>query len=182
MESQDFLTPPSRWEVHRILSTLLNGKKVSESSPAPETTGSEQTQNVEKESPPKETGGTGSSEDNSDDKTNLKRKSIFSFGQPPAKTKCSELDLYLSEPVLENGSSLFYWKSALRFPQLQDVARKLLAAPASSGGFDRLYPMATCIVKAKRNHLLPHTTERLLLYKNSAKVKPGNKVNGAPKQ
>lgn len=151
-----------------------------------ETTSSEQAeqQSEGKESPPKETGGTGSSDDNSDDVngTSLKRKSIFSFGQPPAKTKCSELDLYLSEPVLENGSSLFYWKSAIRFPQLQDVARKLLAAPASSGGFDRLYPMATCIVKAKRNHLPPHTTERLLLYKNSAKVKAGNKVSEAPKQ
>uniref|UniRef100_A0A3Q0QVU7 MYB proto-oncogene like 2 n=1 Tax=Amphilophus citrinellus TaxID=61819 RepID=A0A3Q0QVU7_AMPCI len=93
----------------------------------------------------------------------------------------SEFDVYLSEPLCESNSSLLYWKSASRFPKLQGIAKKLLVVPASSGGFDRLGPMAACIVKAKRNRLPPHTTERLLLYKNSVKTKTIKKPNGAAK-
>lgn len=125
------------------------------------------------------------SHDSSDemvDGNDLKRKSIFNFLQPPAKAmKTSELDLYLTEPLLESNSSLSYWKSASRFPNLQNVAKKLLAVPATSGGFDRLCPMAACIVRAKRNHLPPHTTERLLLYKNCLKTKAGKKSSGITK-
>ncbi|XP_020493786.2 v-myb avian myeloblastosis viral oncogene homolog-like 2a isoform X1 [Labrus bergylta] len=112
----------------------------------------------------------------------LKRKSIFNFLQPPAKTtKMTELDVYLAEPLWESNYSLLFWKSAARFPQLQRLAMKLLAIPATSGGFDRFCPMAACIVRAKRNHLPPHTTERLLLYKNSLKTKTGKKRDGVAK-
>uniref|UniRef100_A0A3P8V795 Uncharacterized LOC103391887 n=1 Tax=Cynoglossus semilaevis TaxID=244447 RepID=A0A3P8V795_CYNSE len=100
----------------------------------------------------------------------LKRKSIFNFLQQPAKMKkMSEFEVYLEEPLLEVSSTLLYWKSATRFPLLQSVARKLLAVPATAGGFDRLFPMAACIMKARRNHLSPQTTERLFLYQNSFK-------------
>lgn len=111
----------------------------------------------------------------------LKRKSIFNFLQPPAKMKTSELDVYLSEAPVDNSSIVLFWKSATRFPQLQSIAKKLLAVPATSGGFDRLFPMAACIVRAKRNRLPPHTTERLLLYKNSLKTKTVRKSSGATK-
>ncbi|KAL1021401.1 hypothetical protein UPYG_G00012820 [Umbra pygmaea] len=108
---------------------------------------------------------------------NLKRKSIFSFLQPPAKaTKLSELDQYLSEPVLDgDDSTLVFWRDASRFPQLQRAARKLLAVPATSGGLDRLFAMASCIVRAKRSRLPPHTTERLLLYRESLRGKDGRR-------
>ncbi|XP_060930984.1 v-myb avian myeloblastosis viral oncogene homolog-like 2a [Limanda limanda] len=111
----------------------------------------------------------------------LKRKSIFSFLQLPAKTikSESELDMYLAEPLWESNSSLLFWKSADRFPMLQAIAKKLLAVPATSGGFDRLFPMAACIVRAKSNHLPHHTTERLLIYKDSTKTV--KKHNGASK-
>uniref|UniRef100_H3D389 HAT C-terminal dimerisation domain-containing protein n=1 Tax=Tetraodon nigroviridis TaxID=99883 RepID=H3D389_TETNG len=125
------------------------------------------------------------SSDSSDDMAegdHLKRKSIFNFLQPPAKAvKMSELDVYLSEPLVESSSSLSYWKCAAGFPQLQRLSRKLLAVPATSGGFDRLYPMAACIVRARRNHLPPHTTERLLLYKNSLNTKVVKKSIGVSK-
>lgn len=112
----------------------------------------------------------------------LKRKSIFTFLNTPAKTmKRSELDVYLSEPLWENSSTVLYWKSATRFPKLQGIAKKLLAIPATSGGFDRLCQMAACIVRAKRNRLPPHTTERLLLYKNSLKSKHGKKPSRVSK-
>uniref|UniRef100_A0A8C8K2V2 V-myb avian myeloblastosis viral oncogene homolog-like 2a n=1 Tax=Oncorhynchus tshawytscha TaxID=74940 RepID=A0A8C8K2V2_ONCTS len=109
----------------------------------------------------------------------LKRKSIFGFLQPAAKTmKLSELDQYLSEPVLHgNCSTQVFWRDASRFPQLQRTARRLLAVPATSGGFDRLFPMASCIVRAKRSRLPPHTTERLLLYRESLKGKDGKTSN-----
>ena len=111
----------------------------------------------------------------------LKRKSIFNFLQLPAKTMKSEseLDMYLAEPLLESNSSLLFWKAADRFPMLQGIAKKLLAVPATSGGFDRLFPMAACIVRAKSNDLPHHTTERLLLYKDSTKTV--KKHNGASK-
>uniref|UniRef100_A0A8C7HC23 MYB proto-oncogene like 2 n=1 Tax=Oncorhynchus kisutch TaxID=8019 RepID=A0A8C7HC23_ONCKI len=115
---------------------------------------------------------------------NLKRKSIFSFLQPAAKSmRLSELDQYLSEPVLDgDGSTQVFWRDASRFPQLQRAARKLLAVPATSGGFDRLFPMASCIVRAKRSRLPPHTTERLLIYRESLRAKDGrSNFNGATK-
>ncbi|XP_070300488.1 v-myb avian myeloblastosis viral oncogene homolog-like 2a isoform X1 [Salvelinus sp. IW2-2015] len=115
---------------------------------------------------------------------NLKRKSIFSFLQSAAKSmKLSELDQYLSEPVLDgDGSTQVFWRDASRFPQLQRAARKLLAVPATSGGFDRLFPMASCIVRAKRSRLPPHTTERLLIYREFLRGKDGrSNSNGATK-
>ncbi|KPP68987.1 hypothetical protein Z043_112291, partial [Scleropages formosus] len=104
---------------------------------------------------------------------NIKRKKVFSFFQPAAKTmKFSELDVYLSEPLLDGNCCIqAFWKEAARFPQLQSLSRKLLAVPATSGGFDRLFPLAGCIVKARRSNLPPHTTERLLLYRDSLKLK-----------
>lgn len=109
----------------------------------------------------------------SQEDSNIKRKAIFSFLQPAAKTlKLSALDIYLSEPALDGDACpLAFWRDATRFPDLQIVSRKFLAIPATSGGFDRLFPMASCIVRARRNRLPPHTTERLLLYRESLKPK-----------
>ncbi|KAG9337485.1 hypothetical protein JZ751_028676 [Albula glossodonta] len=106
---------------------------------------------------------------------NIKRKKIFSFFQPAAKTmKLSELDLYLSGPLLDgDASTQMFWREAHRFPQLQSLSRKLMAVPATSGGFDRLFPLASCIVRARRSKLPPHTTERLLLYRETLKMKGG---------
>ncbi|KAL4646388.1 zinc finger BED domain-containing protein 4-like [Arapaima gigas] len=103
--------------------------------------------------------------------SSIKRKKIFSFFQQAAKT-FSELDLYLSELLLDGDcSSQAFWKEAVRFPQLRSLSRKLLAVPATSGGFDRLFPLAGCIVRARRSKLPPHTTERLLLYRDSLRLK-----------
>uniref|UniRef100_A0AAY4B7I9 Uncharacterized protein n=1 Tax=Denticeps clupeoides TaxID=299321 RepID=A0AAY4B7I9_9TELE len=84
----------------------------------------------------------------------------------------SEVDQYLAEPLMEGSTSpQAFWKAACRFPQLQNICRWLLAIPAASGGFDRLFPMAICILRARRNRLAAYTTERLLLYKESVKTK-----------
>ena len=92
---------------------------------------------------------------------------------PPGAPTLSELEGYLSEPLLEGDAPLLFWKAARRFPKLQSMARRLLAIPATSGGFPRLYPMAASIVKAKRSRLPPHTTERLLLFRESVRWKQG---------
>ncbi|RXM94458.1 Myb-related protein B [Acipenser ruthenus] len=104
--------------------------------------------------------------------SNLKRKKIFSFFQPATKSvKLSELDMYLTEGLLDgDASAQAYWKEATRFPQLQSIARKLLSVPATSGGFERLFPIAGCIVRARRSKLPPHTTERLLLFRQTVKA------------
>ncbi|XP_073679580.1 v-myb avian myeloblastosis viral oncogene homolog-like 2a [Garra rufa] len=84
--------------------------------------------------------------------------------------KVPELHQYLSEPLSEGDISVqSFWKEATRFPRLQSACRKILAAPASSGGFKRLFPLASCIVRARRNRLPEHTTERLLLYREFRK-------------
>ncbi|KAK1156203.1 hypothetical protein AOXY_G26333 [Acipenser oxyrinchus oxyrinchus] len=104
--------------------------------------------------------------------SNLKRKKIFSFFQPATKSvKLSEVDMYLTEGLLDgDASAQAYWKEATRFPQLQSIARKLLSVPATSGGFERLFPIAGCIVRARRSKLPPHTTERLLLFRQAVKA------------
>lgn len=106
---------------------------------------------------------------------NIKTKKIFSFMQPFAKTvNVSELDLYVSEPLLDGDASIqAFWREATRFPLLQSICHRLLAAPACSGGFKRLFPLSACVVRARRSRLPLHTTERLLLYKESLKSSSG---------
>ncbi|XP_070765891.1 v-myb avian myeloblastosis viral oncogene homolog-like 2a [Enoplosus armatus] len=190
-DETEFLTPPSKYQARTIVEATLGSMEASVS-PSAEADKDQTNNELIKEQDGKEESQAntlmeasgGSSDDNCDGVSgnDLKRKSIFNFLQPPAKTmKMSELDVYLSEPLWESNSSVLYWKSASRFPQLQGIAKKLLAVPATSGGFDRLCPMAACIVRAKRNRLPPHTTERLLLYKNSLKTKSVKKPSGATK-
>lgn len=187
-----FLTSLSKYQARAIVEATLRGTEAS-ASPSVEVDKDQTSEGVKNEQGGEEesqantvmeTSG-GSSDDNNCDEVgghNLKRKSIFNFLQPPAKTmKTSELDVYLSEPLWESNSILLYWKTATRFPQLQAFAKKLLAVPATSGGFDRLCPMAACIIRAKRNRLPPHTTERLLLYKNSLKTKTVKKPSRVTK-
>ncbi|KAL7398214.1 hypothetical protein ABVT39_006192 [Epinephelus coioides] len=187
-----FLTPPTKYEARNIVEATLRGV-VASASPVVETDKDQTSKELKKDQDGAEESrdntlmeaSGGSSDDNNCEGVSgndRKRKSIFNFLQPPAKTmKMSELDVYLAEPLWESNSSVSYWKSATRFPSLQGIARKLLAVPATSGGFDRLCPMAACIVKAKRNRLPSHTTERLLLYKNSLKTKTVKKPGGATK-
>ncbi|XP_041859355.1 v-myb avian myeloblastosis viral oncogene homolog-like 2a isoform X2 [Melanotaenia boesemani] len=186
----EFLTAPTKLEAHTLLKSSLDTTEQSAYSPVEvdkEQTDSELTEKQDVGEESQASAVMEATVDNSDgckevSGNNLKRKSSFSVLQSPTKMKrMSQLDVYLSEPLWESNYNIQYWKSALRFPQLQDIAKKLLAAPATTGGFDRLYPMAACIVKAKRNRLPPHTTERLLLYKNSIKGKADKKANGVAK-
>ncbi|KAM9344234.1 v-myb avian myeloblastosis viral oncogene homolog-like 2a isoform 2-T2 [Pholidichthys leucotaenia] len=195
-DQNEFLSPPSKSQARSIVESSLEGMESSvvltveaEKDQTNEEQRKEETVKEESQdhttSTAMQSSGCSSDDNNCDgaDEKNLKRKSIFDFLQPPAKTmKASELDLYLSEPLWDGSSSLLYWKSAARFPELQGIAKRLLAVPATSGGFDRLFPMAACIVKAKRNRLPPHTTERLLLYKNSVRTKTIKKPSRVAKQ
>lgn len=189
-EETGFLTPPSKQEARTIVETTL-GSMISSASPSLETDKDQTIEDFKNESGESQAktlmeASCGSSEENNCHgvgENSLKRKSMSHMLQPPAKiTKIPELDLYLTEPLWLNNSSALYWKSATRFPELQNIARKLLAIPATSGGFDRLSPMTSCIVRAKRNRLPPHTTERLLLYKNSLKTRTVKKPTGAVKR
>ncbi|XP_008287458.1 v-myb avian myeloblastosis viral oncogene homolog-like 2a isoform X2 [Stegastes partitus] len=190
-EQTEFLTPPSKHQARTIVESSLESMKVSavptvEADKSQKCSEMKKEQDVEGESPANTITETsdGSSDNNCDEvsQNDLKRKSIFSFLQPPAKMlKMSELDVYLSEPLLESNSSLLYWKSANQYPQLQGIAKRLLAVPATSGGFERLCPMAACIVRAKRSRLPAHTTERLLIYKNSVKTNTVKKARRVAK-
>lgn len=183
-EQTEFLMPPSKCKARTIVEARLGSSVASAARKEADQDNAAKELKVEQEKKhtDKLIEASGDSSDEMAEGDDLKRKSIFNFLQPPAKAvKVSELDVYLSEPLVESSSSLSYWKSATRFPQLQRLSRKLLAVPATSGGFDRLYPMAACIVRARRNHLPPHTTERLLLYKNSFKAKVVKKSIGVSK-
>lgn len=181
-DQMDFLRPPSKHEARTIAKEVLGNIEVPASLPVKENGVEASEKAVKKENDKEENqsgaamqardcaaGGGNRTEEGVNE---LKRKLTVELAEPPAKTpRISELSAYLSEPLVENGSSLLFWKSAERFPELQMAAKKLLSVPATSGGFDRLCPMASCIVKAKRNHLPTHTAERLLLYKNLLKTK-----------
>ncbi|XP_056278923.1 v-myb avian myeloblastosis viral oncogene homolog-like 2a isoform X3 [Pseudoliparis swirei] len=191
-DQTDFLTPLSKYQARTIVEATLESMEAS-AAPSVEADKDQMSKELKKEQDIKEESQDDTkmeaSDNGSDDansgrvgENDLKRKSIFNFLQPPAKTmKRAELDVYLSEPLWESNTSLLYWKSATRFPLLQGIAKKLLAVPATSGGFEHLCPIAACIVKAKRNRLPPHATERLLLYKNSLKTKTVKKPNGVAK-
>lgn len=175
MEDQDqtdFLRPPSKDEAWTIAEDFLESTKVSVKRPV-EKSGDQVNKEVTiKEENQGDAGPLDGGDRSAEGGNELKRKLTDSTDEPPAKSpKISELSEYLSEPLVGNGSSLQFWKSAERFPELQAAAKKLLSIPATSGGFDHLCPMASCIVKAKRNHLPTHTSERLLLYKNLLKTK-----------
>ncbi|XP_034551791.1 v-myb avian myeloblastosis viral oncogene homolog-like 2a isoform X2 [Notolabrus celidotus] len=182
-----FLTPPSKYQARAVMEAMLKSPEAS--APSSEEAdkdkrGKEYGNEESQASTLMEISGVPSNDKNCNTfcENDLKRKSVVDILHPAAKTmKMSELDVYLSEPLLESNSILLYWKSANRFPRLRGLAMKLLAIPATSGGFDRLCPMAACIVRAKRNRLPPHTTERLLLYKNSLKTKTVKKYSGAAK-
>ncbi|XP_075993191.1 v-myb avian myeloblastosis viral oncogene homolog-like 2a [Genypterus blacodes] len=184
-EGTCFLSPPSKLEARSIVEAAAgrveaSAASPSAASPSAQTNGDRTKEEENEENEENEASAPADSHNsscNGDAGNDLKRKAALSRLQPPAKSvRTSEVDLFLSEPLLDSGgSSLLYWKSAARFPRLQSVARKLLAVPATSGGFDRLCPMATCIVRAKRNRLPPHTTERLLLYRDASRAKAGTK-------
>lgn len=186
-EQTEFLIPPLKCKARTIVESRLGSSVASAVPQEADQDDADKELKVEQDVPKKKhtdelIEASGDSSDEMAEGDDLKRKSIFNFLQPPAKAvKMSELDVYLSEPLVESNSSLSFWKSATRFPQLQRLSMKLLAVPATSGGFDWLYPMAACIVRARRNHLPPHTTERLLLYKNSFKTKVLKKSTGVSK-
>ncbi|XP_054632434.1 v-myb avian myeloblastosis viral oncogene homolog-like 2a isoform X2 [Dunckerocampus dactyliophorus] len=187
-ESTGFLTALTKSEARSVVEAALASQETSANPPmeagdhqkSQERDLLQETQTIKTESAIKISAN--SSDNNVVNHVGVKRKLSDNIPhQPPSKTLTSELDMYLSEPLWANSSSLLFWKSAARFPQLQGVAKRLLAVPATSGGFDRLCPMAACIVRAKRNHMPPHTTERLLLYKNSLKTKTVKKPSGVSK-
>lgn len=182
-EQTGFLTPLSKHQARCIVESSLESLEISAVPPVEADKEQKKEQEAEEGSQTKAVAELSDGSSDCDEVSHdLKRKSIFSFLQPPAKTmKISELDVYLSEPLLETNSSLLYWRSADRFPRLQGVAKKLLAVPATSGGFDRLSPMAACIVRAKRSRLPAHTTERLLIYRNSVKNQTGKKPSRTAK-
>ncbi|XP_057686151.1 v-myb avian myeloblastosis viral oncogene homolog-like 2a isoform X2 [Corythoichthys intestinalis] len=182
-----FLTPPTKCEARNIVKVALGIQDNPEVKAEKTQTNQEHWQPPGREAETTAANLTKVSGECSDtnfdgaDLIGIKRKSDENIPQLPSKTMTSELDVYLSEPLWVNSSSLLYWKNATRFPKLQSIAKRLLAVPATSGGFDRLCPMAACIVRAKRNRMPPHTTERLLLYKNSLKPKTGKKSGGVTK-
>ncbi|XP_061527104.1 v-myb avian myeloblastosis viral oncogene homolog-like 2a [Phycodurus eques] len=185
-----FLTPPTKCEARTAVQAALGSQAGSANPAAMEEDHQKKQESSQpldggEETPtanPTEVSGR-SSDDNCDvvSCVGVKRKADDNVPQLLSKTVTSELDVYLSEPLWGNGSGLLYWKSASRFPKLQGIAKKLLAVPATSGGFDRLCPIAACIIRAKRNRIPPHTTERLLLYKNSLKTKTVKKSGGGTK-
>lgn len=174
----EFLRPPSKDEARAIAEDILESTDVPASLPVEENgdegnKGAAKTEEKQCSAAMEACDRAADGGDRTQEGGNeLKRKLTDKLDEPQAKTpKISKLSAYLSEPLVENTSSLLFWKSAERFPELQATAKKLLSIPATSGGFDRLCPMASCIVKAKRNHLPTHTSERLLLYKNLLKTK-----------
>ena len=80
-----------------------------------------------------------------------------------------EIDDYVSivhtDEDIKKGSLEFWKNSGLRFPLLQQLAKRYLSVPATSAPIERVFSTAGKILKQDRNRLLPQNFERLLFLK-----------------
>ena len=85
-------------------------------------------------------------------------------------TASSEIDQYLSEDVQEC-DSLSYWQvNASRYPNLSTLARKHLAAPATSAPVESLFSVAGKIFRPERCLLADKTFESLMFIRCNSNV------------
>jgi hypothetical protein len=78
-----------------------------------------------------------------------------------------ELEQYLQEPGIDmDADPLLWWKNReSKYPTLAHMARIFLSLPASSAPSERVFSMATDVLRPKRKKLLPDRVSRLMLLK-----------------
>lgn len=84
---------------------------------------------------------------------------------PPKKNRIAvELDAYLSEEILHKDHCPFAWwkKYSLKFPNMSQMAKVYLSAPASTVYSERLFSEAGNVYEKKRSRLLPERAESLV--------------------
>ncbi|XP_029964349.1 zinc finger BED domain-containing protein 4-like [Salarias fasciatus] len=86
-----------------------------------------------------------------------------------ATTAMSQLNLYLSEPViLQDADPLAYWRANQdRFSALTTAARAYLSAPCTSVDSERLFSTASNILDAQRSRLSARKVEMLLFVRKN---------------
>lgn len=86
-----------------------------------------------------------------------------------ATTAMSQLNLYLSEPVIvQDADPLAYWRANQdRFSALTTAARAYLSAPCTSVDSERLFSTASNILDAQRSRLSAGKVEMLLFVRRN---------------
>jgi hAT family C-terminal dimerisation region/Domain of unknown function (DUF4413) len=99
------------------------------------------------------------------------------YGKKSSSNSTSELDTYLEEPVMENGSNfdlLDYWRvHSTRFPSLSRMARDYLAVPATSTPSERVFSAGRQLITDFRCRLKAETITACMLLKDWFK-QPGD--------
>ena len=90
-------------------------------------------------------------------------------GDNSSQTTLSQMNLYLSEPVIPRSSEpLVFWQdNKIRFPALAHAARAYLCAPCTSVDTEQLFSTAGDAVKQERNELSARNEEMLIFVKKN---------------
>ena len=87
----------------------------------------------------------------------------------------SEDAQYVTAPIEEGLLLEIYWATKGKaYPTLQQLARRILSMPASSGSVEQLFFASGAIIIARRNQLSAITVESLLLTKECQKFQNRN--------
>lgn len=91
---------------------------------------------------------------------------------PVISSEKSEIEMYLGEALAPSSSDpLVFWKNNCnRFPVLSNIARKMLAIPASSAGVERVFSVTGCISRARRSKINAENVSRLLMVRENIDI------------
>lgn len=74
-----------------------------------------------------------------------------------------EVDEYMKVNEIEKGDPLAWWREHREsFPKIAELARELLAVPASSAGAERVFKALSLVLSRKRRRLRDHRAEDLV--------------------
>ncbi len=79
-----------------------------------------------------------------------------------------ELQLYLETPgESADINPLYWWKTnSLNYPRLSEVAKKVLAIPATSAASERIFSTARLVMPWNRTRLAPDTMRAIMCLRN----------------
>lgn len=97
-----------------------------------------------------------------------KRRKLAFLTSSKSNPSMDELRRYLSEPVDEDMNPLEWWKkNEVRFPRIAQVARSVLAIPATSVPSERIFSAAGLIVTKLRNRISTDLVDKIIFLRKN---------------
>jgi len=102
----------------------------------------------------------------------VEQQRVVEAAVPGTDSAEEQVRLYLAQPNIPRSESPTAWwqANAGLFPQVAEVARRYLSAPATSVPSERLFSAAGLIYTDRRNRLLPERAEMLLFIRHNLTV------------